>query len=128
MSGDGAPGGTRTHDLQVRNLTLYPLSYGRNPRANGLDGARPGPRRKLAEREGFEPSEQVTPLNGLANRRTRPLCDLSVARRPESYHGGAAPRPLPGLVRWPALRMPEGAHDQRRERPGISRETDERSG
>jgi hypothetical protein len=26
----GAPGGTRTHDLQVRNLTLYPLSYGRN--------------------------------------------------------------------------------------------------
>ena len=25
----GAPGGTRTHDLQVRNLTLYPLSYGR---------------------------------------------------------------------------------------------------
>ena len=32
----------------------------------------------MAEREGFEPSEQVTPLNGLANRRTRPLCDLSV--------------------------------------------------
>src|SRR5439155_19587029 len=55
--GLGAPGGTRTHDLQVRNLTLYPLSYGRN----------------LAEREGFEPSKQVTPLNGLANRRTRPL-------------------------------------------------------
>ena len=27
----GAPGGTRTHDLQVRNLTLYPLSYGRMP-------------------------------------------------------------------------------------------------
>ena len=32
---------------------------------------------RLAEREGFEPSEQVTPLTGLANRRTRPLCDLS---------------------------------------------------
>jgi hypothetical protein len=31
----------------------------------------------LAEREGFEPSEQVTPLGGLANRCTRPLCDLS---------------------------------------------------
>ena len=31
----------------------------------------------MAEREGFEPSEQVTPLSGLANRRTRPLCDLS---------------------------------------------------
>ena len=27
--GIGAPGETRTHDLQVRNLTLYPLSYGR---------------------------------------------------------------------------------------------------
>ena len=25
----GAPDGTRTHDLQVRNLALYPLSYGR---------------------------------------------------------------------------------------------------
>src|SRR6185436_19308180 len=63
----GAPGGTRTHDLQVRNLTLYPLSYGRMCRSLG----------DLAEREGFEPSKQVTPLNGLANRRTRPLCDLS---------------------------------------------------
>ena len=30
--GFGAPGGTRTHDLQVRNLTLYPLSYGRTPK------------------------------------------------------------------------------------------------
>ena len=65
--GDGAPGGTRTHDLQVRNLTLYPLSYGRLPE-------------NLAEREGFEPSEQVTPLGGLANRCTRPLCDLSSSR------------------------------------------------
>src|SRR4029079_14470827 len=35
--------------------------------------------RKLAEREGFEPSMQVTPHGGLANRCTRPLCDLSVA-------------------------------------------------
>ena len=33
----------------------------------------------MAEREGFEPSKQVTPLGGLANRCTRPLCDLSVA-------------------------------------------------
>ena len=29
MRRGGAPGGTRTHGLQVRNLTLYPLSYGR---------------------------------------------------------------------------------------------------
>ena len=32
----------------------------------------------VAEREGFEPSKQVAPLGGLANRCTRPLCDLSV--------------------------------------------------
>src|ERR1035437_2876552 len=67
----GAPGGTRTHDLQVRNLALYPLSYGR---------ARRFPSGGLAEREGFEPSRQVTPPGGLANRCTRP-----------------AMRPLPGL-------------------------------
>src|SRR6185503_20804180 len=72
--GSGAPGGTRTHDLQVRNLTLYPLSYGRTRRREVSEG-------DLAEREGFEPSKQVTPLNGLANRRTRPLCDLSDRRR-----------------------------------------------
>ena len=60
----GAPSWTRTHDLQVRNLTLYPLSYGRA---------------MVAEREGFEPSRQVTPPGGLANRCTRPLCDLSLS-------------------------------------------------
>ncbi len=66
--GDGVPERTRTSDLQVRNLTLYPLSYGH-------------PSGGLAEREGFEPSEEETPFNGLANRRTRPLCDLSAKRR-----------------------------------------------
>jgi hypothetical protein len=35
----------------------------------------------VAEREGFEPSEEETPFNGLANRRTRPLCDLSAVGR-----------------------------------------------
>jgi hypothetical protein len=75
--GSGAPGETRTHDLQVRNLTLYPLSYGR---ALGF--------RLMAEREGFEPSEQVTPLNGLANRRTRPLCDLSAVENPAAMIAG----------------------------------------
>ena len=51
MRGDrsGAPGGTRTHDLQVRNLTLYPLSYGRTIAED------------LAERGGFEPPMGVTP-------------------------------------------------------------------
>jgi hypothetical protein len=65
--GAGVPERTRTSDLQVRNLTLYPLSYGHTP---GV----------VAEREGFEPSEEETPFNGLANRRTRPLCDLSSDR------------------------------------------------
>ena len=62
------PERTRTSDLQVRNLTLYPLSYGH------IDA-------EMAEREGFEPSEEETPFNGLENRRTRPLCDLSGDRR-----------------------------------------------
>jgi hypothetical protein len=61
------PERTRTSDLQVRNLTLYPLSYGHPD--------------TVAEREGFEPSEEELPFNGLANRRTRPLCDLSERRR-----------------------------------------------
>ena len=36
----GAPGGTRTHDLQVRNLTLYPLSYERARDGGGEGGIR----------------------------------------------------------------------------------------
>src|SRR5438445_12583395 len=58
--------------------------------------------RALAEREGFEPSEEETPFNGLANRRTRPLCDLSASgaddsmapseRRPR----GPVPTPVAG--------------------------------
>src|SRR6185503_5022463 len=83
--GAGAPGGTRTHDLQVRNLTLYPLSYGRN----------------LAEREGFEPSKQVTPLNGLANRRTRPLCDLSGRGREATT--GPSRNSISGWMRAPSI-------------------------
>ena len=46
----------------------------------------------LAEREGFEPSEEETPFSGLANRRTRPLCDLS--ERPDDSMG-----PLPRRTR-----------------------------
>jgi hypothetical protein len=36
----GAPGGTRTPNLQIRNLALYPLSYGRkdNTKAIGARG------------------------------------------------------------------------------------------
>ena len=50
----------------------------------------------LAEREGFEPSMPVTRHGGLANRCTRPLCDLSVARRRPSYHAAPA-RPAPSI-------------------------------
>ena len=45
---NGAPGGIRTHDPQLRKLVLYPLSYGRSM----CD---------LAEREGFEPSVELPP-------------------------------------------------------------------
>src|SRR4029077_2854877 len=82
----GAPGGIRTHDPQLRKLVLYPLSYGRND---------------VAEREGFEPSEQVTPLGGLANRCTRPLCDLSSS-------GGILASGSRGSSRWTLVaRSPE---------------------
>src|SRR5688572_33240070 len=53
---------------------------------------------RLAEREGFEPSKQVTPLSGLANRRTRPLCDLSQSGRP-MIASGFGPPCLSGLSR-----------------------------
>jgi hypothetical protein len=58
---DGAPGGTRTHDLQVRNLTLYPLSYGRtryNDERTGNLSPEPdarSPRRKAELREAIAP-------------------------------------------------------------------------
>ena len=62
---------------------------------------RSGPGEVLAEREGFEPSKQVTPLGGLANRCTRPLCDLSVAdggRHPTT--GSSEAQRLLRRVRW----------------------------
>jgi hypothetical protein len=96
----GAPGGTRTHDLQVRNLALYPLSYGRTPLFSKLND--------LAEREGFEPSRQVTPPGGLANRCTRPLCDLSRAT-------------AAGILAWwtpDAARVPQGLTRNRRSGAG----------
>ena len=82
--GGGAPGGTRTHGLQVRNLTLYPLSYGRP--------------RRMAEREGFEPSEQVTPLNGLARRGP---ASADVRRRRDRSTNEPVAR-----VRWPGSAAP----------------------
>jgi hypothetical protein len=40
-----------------------------------------------AERTGFEPANQVSPVTDLANRRIRPLCHLS--------RGGGTARPIP---------------------------------
>src|SRR5439155_364087 len=71
---------------------------------------------EVAGREGFEPSEQVAPLNGLANRRTRPLCDLSVARRATCYHARPS-RPTLWQGRWGGprggRRRCQGADDDR---------------
>ncbi len=66
----------------------------------------------MAEREGFEPSEEETPFNGLANRRTRPLCDLSASGADDSMgpSGGASSRPLPS----PFETLPQG-------RPNVQR-------
>jgi hypothetical protein len=43
----------------------------------GPEPGGPGPR---AERVGFEPTEAVTRLNGLASRRYKPLCHLSESK------------------------------------------------
>src|SRR6266542_5458002 len=70
-------------NIQNRRLGVR-LSVGtgrQRPRKDALGGSQePDLIGDLAEREGFEPSKQVTPLGGLANRCTRPLCDLSVGR------------------------------------------------
>ena len=54
----------------------------------------------MAEREGFEPSEEETPFNGLANRRTRPLCDLSASGADDSI------KALPARQTRPVQRLP----------------------
>src|SRR5262245_38317875 len=79
----GAPGEIRTPDPQVRSLVLYPTEL----RARGVAGAPLGEAtRKLAEREGFEPSKgDLVTLTPLAGERFRPLSHLSAdgrAKRP----------------------------------------------
>ena len=86
-------------DSNPRPLGPQPNALSTELRAHAMPGG-------LAEREGFEPSMQVTPHGGLANRCTRPLCDLSVAtaaeiltwpspppkERPDVEPGGRDPR------------------------------------
>ena len=50
-----------------------------------MSSRRPLPAGWLAEREGFEPSIQVTPYTGLANQRLRPLGHLSRTSSSPSY-------------------------------------------
>src|SRR4029079_9390 len=77
------------------------------PQPNALSTELRARAKGLAEREGFEPSEQVTPLGGLANRCTRPLCDLSVqapgiipALTGDPVDAGPC-HPLPSAIRGP---------------------------
>ena len=56
----------------------------------------------MAEREGFEPSEEETPFNGLANRRTRPLCDLSASGADDSIKALPASQ-SPAVQRLPVI-------------------------
>jgi hypothetical protein len=43
LSGNGEPGGIRTHDLLIKSQMLYRLSYGlESNRARTLGSARPG--------------------------------------------------------------------------------------
>lgn len=59
----GAPGRSRTCDLQIRSLLLYPAEL----RAHNM-----------AEKGGFEPPIQVSPYNHLAGDRLKPLGHFSV--------------------------------------------------
>src|SRR4026208_29978 len=75
--------------------------------------------RMLAEREGFEPSEQVAPLNGLANRRTRPLCDLSVRTGGGRPFTGTHPPPRPPPRRPRGWRAADGVSPRRTDAPAV---------
>ena len=55
---NGTPGAIRTRDTRLRRPVLYPLSYGRTWFGRCLPLSAPVCR-KMAEREGFEPSTEV---------------------------------------------------------------------
>ena len=85
MRNDGALGGTRTHDLYLRRVALYPLSYKRTRlRRNG---------NSLVPRAGFEPARPCGhyALNvarlpfrhlGLVPTRTSGPCDAAAVAGP----------------------------------------------
>ena len=75
-SPSGSPRGAFSCSIQWR-ARRDSNSRPSGPQPDALSTELRAPRKEMAEREGFEPSKQVTPLTGLANRRTRPLCDLS---------------------------------------------------
>ena len=100
-----AVGGTRTPNLQVRSLLLYPIElrpHNVTHEATAYDTAALCVSLRLvrdaSEREGFEPSIRVyTPYNGLANRRLQPLGHLSAATFPTIPHSH---KPHLGLLAW----------------------------
>ncbi len=95
-----ALGMIRTCNLLIRSQMLYPLSYERLCRQ--CTGCLPLPCRviwsccyALAEKEGFEPSDQVSPIPSLAVRSIRPLSHFSNperTREKEVWHNKTARR------------------------------------
>ena len=61
----------------IQKADFYLKSAFYNPKTFILLGFKLG---NLAERGGFEPPKGFDTFTGLANQRTRPLCDLSVLR------------------------------------------------
>jgi hypothetical protein len=86
----GAFGGIRTPNLLIRSQMLYPLSYERLlcckkpsvPPESDADSM------TFAEKEGFEPSDQVSPVNSLAVSPIRPLSHFSVHVPSMANHSG----------------------------------------
>ena len=83
----GAFGGIRTPNLLIRSQMLYPLSYERLfVETKVYPSMRTGPS-DFAEKQGFEPWDQVSPVNSLAVSPIRPLSHFSV----HSRRGGTEP-------------------------------------
>ncbi len=68
----GAPGRIRTSDRLVRSQVLYPAELRAHILISILE------RSRLAEREGFEPSMELSSHTPLAGERLQPLGHLSI--------------------------------------------------
>ena len=81
----GEPGGERS--LSVMGISWCGAGEWRC--RVGCNGSRLARKRTLAEREGFEPSDEFNPINRLAGGCLRPLGHLSVGSRPGARPGRA---------------------------------------